>query len=116
MKAGSIRALYGHSLPQQRIHKPAKSPPEILYHGTTPKAAQQIAATGLDPVSRQYVHLSIDIATANIVARHRTQTPVILRVHAAMAFAQGIQFYKGNAHIWLSDPIPADYIENYNTG
>ncbi|WP_420340975.1 RNA 2'-phosphotransferase [Tepidanaerobacter syntrophicus] len=38
--------------------------PQILYHGTTPKSAENILKTGLKPCGRQYVHLFSDIKQA----------------------------------------------------
>ena len=49
-----IRALYGHSL-QAKILKEPAMPPEILFHGTSPQAADVILEQGLKPMRRQYV-------------------------------------------------------------
>jgi len=43
IRAGRIRALYGHST-RQRLLKDVRKPPEVLYHGTGPTAAQLILA------------------------------------------------------------------------
>ncbi len=53
-----IRALYGHSVPQ-KILKKVSVPPSILYHGTARHLVEQILSEGLQPMGRQYVHLSI---------------------------------------------------------
>lgn len=104
-----IRALYGHSTPQKLTAEPAE-PPTILYHGTSPKAAALIAESGLQPMGRQYVHLSIDIATASEVGRRKASQPVILNIAATEAFADGVIFYRGNEMVWLADAIPAEFI------
>jgi putative RNA 2'-phosphotransferase len=36
-----IRALYGHSMPGRLRREPA-NPPEVLFHGTSPEAAEEI--------------------------------------------------------------------------
>lgn len=107
---GRIRAIYGHSIDQKLTKQPTEPPP-ILYHGTRPDVIDVIMIEGLRPMARQYVHLSADVETATIVARRRTGDPIILTVHAEHAFADGIQFYAETNGIWLSEPIPAQYLE-----
>jgi putative RNA 2'-phosphotransferase len=105
-----IRALYGHSL-ADKIEKEPAVPPPRLYHGTTPTALAAIAREGLRSMRRQYVHLSPDTDTAAEVARRRTSTPVIIVVHASAAHAEGIRFYQANAQIWLSESVPAKFLD-----
>jgi putative RNA 2'-phosphotransferase len=109
LKAGRIRALYGHSLPNKLLKQLGK-PPDLLYHGTSPKAAQSITREGLKPMGRQYVHLSADKMTALQVGRRKAKTPVILKIQAAEAFASGVRFYAGNEKVWLADYIPPQFI------
>lgn len=104
-----IRALYGHSLAQQ-IEKEVSPPPAILFHGTSPQAAQTIMQEGLKPMRRQYVHLSADQATAIDVGSRHAKTPVLLIVQATAAFAAGINFYTEPNGIWLADAIPATFL------
>ncbi len=106
---GKIRAFYGHSLPE-KVEKQPETPPDTLYHGTTPQAASAIRSEGLKSMQRQYVHLSTDEKTARLVALRRTDQPVILRIAALQACEQGICFYAGNEDIWLADPIPSAFI------
>jgi putative RNA 2'-phosphotransferase len=110
LQDGKIRALYGHSIPDKLSKQPAE-PPVILYHGTSPETAQRIKVDGLRPMGRQYVHLSVDIATAEQVARRKTQMPVLLLVKATQAYTAGIAFYRGNDQVWLADFVPATFIE-----
>lgn len=105
---GRIRAYYGHSI-ADKIQKTSVEPPPTLYHGTTFKAVQQIMKEGLKPMGRQYVHLSGEKITARKVGARRGH-PIILAVLAKKAHDSGIKFYQGNEDIWLSDPIPADYL------
>ena len=60
---GKIRAYYGHSIPMH-IKKEKQQPPNELFHGTARRFLENIENNGLLPMSRQYVHLSIDIETA----------------------------------------------------
>lgn len=110
LRDGRIRALYGHSTPQRLLREQAE-PPGVLYHGTSPEAAEQIKREGLKPMGRQYVHLSIDTATANQVGRRKAKAPAILRVNAESAHVGGILFYRGNELVWLADDIPPEFIE-----
>src|SRR6185312_3176101 len=67
---GKIRALYGHSV-ENKIVKNAAEPPEYLFHGTVQSRLGSIMEKGLLPMNRQYVHLSSDEKTAEIVGRRR---------------------------------------------
>ncbi len=109
IKNGKIRATYGHSL-RAKIHKTPAVPPKILYHGTTYKAAKNILKIGLKPMGRQYIHLSIDIESANEVGLRRTKKPIIIKIEAREAHDAGISFYKEKDGIWLSDAIPIEFI------
>jgi putative RNA 2'-phosphotransferase len=104
-----IRALYGHSVPG-RVLKIETDPPAELFHGTSPQAWVVIQQSGLRPMGRQYVHLSIDLATAEQVGRRKSATPVILIVHAERAKAAGARFWRGNDSVWLADYVPSSVI------
>lgn len=104
-----IRALYGHSLPG-RIIKVEAQPPALLFHGTSPTGWATIKRDGLRPMGRQYVHLSVDVATAEQVGKRKSSTPVILTVEAAKAHDHGTGFWRGNETVWLADYIAPGYI------
>ncbi|MFO1445456.1 RNA 2'-phosphotransferase [Bacillus sp. Bva_UNVM-123] len=106
---GKIRALYGHSI-TQKIKKRTGTPSSIIYHGTARHLVEQILNQGLQPMSRQFVHLSADTDTAFLVGKRKDFSPVILRIDAEKALDEGIRFYKGNNTIWLADFIPSEYI------
>ncbi len=102
-----IRAYYGHSSPEV-VYSPS-TPPKFLYHGTSPEAAKEIMASGLKPMNRRYVHLSIDTDTALIVGRRHSKQPVILRIDT-----RNTVFYHGNENVWLADYVSAEYINEVN--
>lgn len=108
LRDGRIRALYGHSFPGRLLKEPA-APPNLLYHGTSPRAAGIIQTEGLKPMSRHYVHLSTDIDTARRVGMRKAKLPVIVAVRACEAYEHGVQFYRGNDHVWLADPVPPEF-------
>lgn len=107
-----IRAFYGHSIPM-KISKIESKPPEILYHGTAKRFMKSIMENGLSPQSRQYVHLSQDIETAQDVGRRHDDKPCILAIDSLQAWNDGIVFYYGNEKVWLADSIPSIYIREF---
>lgn len=104
-----IRALYGHSVPG-KLARTASTPPERLYHGTSPQALDAIRQSGLQPMERQYVHLSNNRADALEVGRRKHREPVILLVNAAEAAKSGVPFYVGNDRVWLADRVPWSFV------
>ncbi|MHC5218186.1 RNA 2'-phosphotransferase [Enterococcus sp. LJL128] len=110
IKDEKIRAIYGHSI-KKKIEKTAAVPPQFLYHGTAHRFTASILEQGLIPKERQYVHLSSDIETAVAVGKRRDRSPVLFKVNAEAAFQDGIKFYREPEEIWLSDRIPADYLQ-----
>jgi putative RNA 2'-phosphotransferase len=104
-----IRALYGHSVPG-RLAKQVASPPSTLFHGTAPAAWPRIQERGLVPMRRQYVHLSVDVATALQVGRRKARRPLLIEVHASRAAADGVRFYRGNDQVWLADVVPPRFL------
>lgn len=110
MRDGRFRALYGHSTPH-KLSREATPPPAVLFHGTAAKTLALIRGGGLLPMGRQYVHLSVDIATAEQVGRRKATAPVILRVRAEAAHGAGVPFYRGNDRVWLADAVAAAFID-----
>lgn len=106
---GKIRAFYGHSIPM-KIIKEEKMPPNYLYHGTARRFMDSIAEKGLLPRSRQYVHLSQDIETAENVGKRHDNNPRVLVIDSLSAWKDGIKFYYGNEKVWLADMVPSKYI------
>jgi putative RNA 2'-phosphotransferase len=109
LRDARIRATYGHSTPDRIQYEP-REPPPVLYHGTTRKAVARILAQGLQPRSRQYVHLSGDVDTARRVGQRRDRTPVILEVQAREAHGAGVQFFRPGNGVWLADVVPPQFV------
>lgn len=104
-----VRARYGHSVPG-RIALTPGTPPDVLYHGTSRAAAGAIAAAGLVPMRRQYVHLSVDVETARQVGGRKDRDPVLLEIDAAAAVRAGVRFWRGNDTTWLALVVPAAHL------
>ena len=114
IKDNKIRATYGHSI-EKKIEYTPQEPPTFLYHGTSRRAMVRIIWEGLKPMSRQYVHLSSDIATAQKVGKRHDDCPVILMVDATKMHNDGFKFYHtGNDTTWLCESVPFKYIGSVN--
>jgi putative RNA 2'-phosphotransferase len=109
IEGGRIRALYGHSLPG-RIEKRLGVPPDPLFHGTRADRSGLILVDGLHPTGRQYVHLSIDRASAIVVGLRKSDQVVVLAISTRAAYACGVRFLVGNETVWLADHVPPRFI------
>jgi len=105
-----IRAYYGHSFENEIEHE-EKIPPDILYHGTSPKVVYKILEEGLLPMKRQFVHLSENIETATIVGKRRDKDPIILVIDSKKAYEDGVKFMCENNNIWLTKKVDKKYIK-----
>lgn len=109
-----IRARQGHSVDVD-LSLNEKIPPEILYHGTCIRFLDSILKNGIDKRSRQYVHLSENVATATIVGK-RHGAPSVLSIRSGDMYRNGFKFYKSTNNVWLTDHVSKDYVsvENEN--
>jgi putative RNA 2'-phosphotransferase len=105
-----IRATHGHSISVEMDEQPV-APPPVLYHGTSEGSVAQVMEEGLQPMGRQWVHLSADIAAAREVGG-RHGRPVVLEVHTEVLHAQGQPFYQRPNGIWLTASIPAPFLKH----
>ncbi|MDF7758537.1 RNA 2'-phosphotransferase [Kosakonia cowanii] len=105
-----IRAAQGHSTQQVNITYAEKTPPDVLYHGTATRFIAQIREQGLLPLSRQYVHISSDEATA-IQVGQRYGKPVLLKIKAVDMYKKGFKFYQADNGVWLTEHVPYEYIQ-----
>lgn len=108
-----IRAQYGHST-DERIEKDPIVPQDDLWHATSPHAAEEILRGALEPMKRQYVHLTIEPELALEAGRRKARHPVLLRIDAAAAHAAGVAFYEGHERVTLADAVPAKFIASVN--
>ncbi|XIF19979.1 MAG: RNA 2-phosphotransferase [Acetilactobacillus jinshanensis] len=110
IEGDTIRALYGHSIPGIKPLSSPKTPPEILFHGTTHHAARLIKTEGIKKMDRDFVHLSSTTKMAHQVGARRDPHPVIFNVHAQQASKDGLTFYPTASGIWLVDYVPPKYL------
>lgn len=104
-----IRANQGHSIAVD-VELAELEPPPILYHGTGEKFCPSITAQGLLKMSRLYVHMSSDVETARKVGR-RHGVPKIFSVASGKMFADGFKFFRSVNGVWLTEHVPAKYLE-----
>lgn len=104
-----IRASQGHSISVE-LNLNEAEPSEFLYHGTVEKFLENIQKEGLQKMSRQHVHLSKDRETA-IKVGGRRGVPQILTIKSGEMFKDGFKFYLSENNVWLTDEVPAKYIE-----
>ena len=103
-----IRANQGHSVSVD-VELQEVVPPDILYHGTSTKSLESIKKDGIKSMSRQYVHLSLDMDTAvKVGSRHGK--PVILAVNSKQMYEDGYRFYISVNNVYLTDNVPYNYL------
>jgi len=109
VRGNKIRATYGHSI---KVTPGSKSivPPEVLFHGTSVESAERILVQGLQPMGRQFVHLSGSRDDAYMVGRRHTNNPLILTILAQEAAQSGIQFFKEGS-VFLVKSLPKEFIQ-----
>lgn len=103
-----IRAAQGHSVSVE-LGLSTQEPPRLLYHGTAARFIDSILSQGLNPQSRQQVHLSADAATAHRVGQ-RHGKPIVLKIEAFRMHAGGFKFYLADNGVWLTDQVPPEFL------
>jgi putative RNA 2'-phosphotransferase len=106
---GRIRALYGHSFGQLIVHASC-APPSTLYYGASAKAVEAIHHRGLLPTGHQYIRLWRDPATAEQAAGRYSESPLVVTVHSAEAYASGIKFFLAGERVYLARYVPPEFV------
>lgn len=104
-----IRANQGHSIPVD-VELEEKKPPQYLFHGTAERFLDAVMTEGLKPMSRLYVHLSMDKETAVKVGK-RHGKPVVLKIRAEEMYNDGSKFYLSVNGVWLTKAVDRKYID-----
>lgn len=105
-----IRANQGHSTDQAKLSFKKAVPPVVLFHGADTKALAAIRKEGLLPMSRHYVHLSHDLATATQVGGRR-KSFTILEIDAKQMLADGHEFFLSDNGVWLVPTVAPKYLK-----
>lgn len=109
------RANQGHSLSVSLELRP-QMPPPLLYHGTAMAAVGAIEEVGLKKMDRQHVHLSRDIETALKVGGRHGKATVFLVASSQHASETGECYYLSDNGVWLTDNVPATYLNEMGVG
>jgi putative RNA 2'-phosphotransferase len=104
-----IRCNQGHSTSQVNLDFTAAEPPAKLYHGTATKNVSEINKMGIIPMSRHYVHLSDNLATASQVGSRHGELH-IYEIDAQRMSENGHVFYLSDNNVWLVDCVPYEYL------
>lgn len=109
IKGNQIRANQGHSIPVKLNFKIDNNISK-LYHGTAISNKTKILKQGLKPMNRNFVHLSKDIETANIVGK-RHGKPIIFEIDAQTMIKKGFNFKISENKVYLiEEHIPSKYL------
>ena len=109
-----IRASQGHSV-EVSLGYSAVVPPQQLFHGTATRCVGSIRREGLHKRERHHVHLSANTETAQQVGQ-RHGKPAILVVLAGAMHRQGHTFFVSENGVWLTEHVPAEFIEFPDSG
>jgi len=104
-----IRARQGHSVDVDLGYQPVE-PPMYLFHGTTVRFYDDIMREGLKSMDRHAVHLSENRENAASVGQRHGKV-VVLKIRAKELSATGTKFFLTENHVWLTDEVPPEYIE-----
>ena len=111
-----IRARQGHSfevdIDSIKKVKLNDSAPLKLYHGTSQELCYHILNTGLKPMSRLHVHLSIDIETAKSVAYRKSKDIVVFEIDCTELIKKEKLFLSAN-NVYLTDYVEPKLIKIY---
>lgn len=106
-----IRASQGHSDISVSISFEEVVPPDVLYHGTAERFLESIMKTGLNKMSRQYVHLSLNKKIASEVGK-RYGVLKLLEINAKQMYEDGIKFFLSENNVYLVDEVDIKYINS----
>lgn len=109
VRDGRIRARYGHTVTVEQPGEPAL-PPEWLYLGASPAAADEIRTAGLRPQTRQHVHLSTTPGLARDVGQRHTPDAVVVVVFARQAHAAGMEFRRAGPTLYLTRSLSPEFL------
>ena len=111
-----IKACQGHSISWVEPELEIVPPPEVLYHGTTWAAYQEICRSGeISKMSRHAVHLTAVKERAWQSARRRKTPAVVLEIDAEGMYNQGYVFGVSENEVWCTDTIPVQFIVKFES-
>lgn len=104
-----IRANQGHSVQNVDLELSPVAPPNMLFHGTVARYLESIKKDGLQRMSRQHVHLSESVDTAQAVGARRG-VPIVLEVDSKLMQEEDYIFFRSTNGVWLTDRVPPQFL------
>ena len=104
-----IRANQGHSISVNLTFDEPPAP-QHLYHGSVHSKVESILKLGLLPMERQYVHLSSELRTAELVGLRRIGELVLFQIDAKRMQDDGFSLYLSDNGVWLAELVPKEYL------
>ncbi|MFB6147001.1 MAG: RNA 2'-phosphotransferase [Halobacteriaceae archaeon] len=106
---GEVRASYGHSV-DVTLPEGDEAVPATLYHGTAPDRLDAILGEGLQPMSRQAVHLSGSREGALTVGERHASNPALLAVDAAGLTDAGVAVTRRGTDTYTASEVPPQFL------
>lgn len=115
LKENKIRALYGHSIDNVSIYKnkcTKSTIPEKLYHGTSFENRKKIQHEGIQPQSRNMVHLTSDLEIAKQTAkRHTTTDDILIYEINSVSLIKQSEIFNPSKDTYIISEVPPDYLK-----
>ncbi len=109
---GKIRAVYGHSINVSVEESNNTQVPNVLYHGTPKANIMSIMNEGLQPQSRQKVHLTNSIEEAEKVGQRHSDDVSVLHINAQKLSKDGFSINNPTGDsVYTVSEVPSKYIE-----
>ena len=106
----SVRATYGHTIDVDP-DLPTINIPDVLFYPSSQDEIDLHMESGLMPVDRKKVHLSLTLDAAMIAGEHRVENPVILKVDALGAIKEGYAIGEAGSTVYITKEIPSAFLE-----
>ena len=112
-----IKANQGHSIKVDLGLTPIM-PPDKLYHGTAERFLSLIEKEGLKKMNRHHVHLygekNMEKALATGQRHQKRGNAVVLAISTREMYKKGIEFFKTDNNVYLTDFVHRKYITKNN--
>jgi len=106
---GMIRAKYGHSINVDLTDLPLSDANEFFYP-VTEEESDIVIESGIRPIDRKKVHLSISVNKAIEAGKVRSDHTIVLRIDGLQARQDGVEIYQASDDVCVTDWIDPKYI------
>lgn len=106
-----IRARQGHSIPVDMSFSEYVGSKDFLYHGTDGRFISSIKKNGIRKQTREYVHLSGDLETAEKVGKRHGAHLFVIKVDSKKMMEDGVKIYLSTNDVYLTDYVDPKYFK-----